>query len=359
MSQKKILIIGRMYSKNGSINGPAAVIKAILEEFKIKKVNFELIDYDDAKIGKLSYLIKVTKKIIFNKNCIVNVHTEGYFIPILIMIISKFKKSHEYFLTVHGIISIQNKFINRKMSKKDTYFENALFRSFPNLICVSEKLKLDMENYFGRKEKVYVINNGIYIKQSELSNKCFDNNKINLITTGGVKRIKGIFEMLDLIKRLNVQNKYNVVLYVYGSFDNEETLKSFNEKVDLYKLKEKVIYAGVIKEKKELYRKYGEAHFNLCLSHYDTFNVAVLESMVVGTPSIVSVQCGAAYLINNYQDGFTVDIDKNYIDDTINILEYAINNGEKYSEIRRNSFESVKQYSWGKTAEDYINLFYK
>lgn len=359
MSLKKILVVGRMYSRTGSINGPAAVIKAIIEEFEKKKIDYELIDYDDAKISKLKYLTKIMIKIILNKNCIVNVHTEGYFIPILIMVISKFKKSHEYFLTVHGIVSIESKFINHEMSKKEIYFEKVLFKKFPNLVCVSEKLKIDIKKYFGREEKVYVINNGIYIDKDAFSNICFKNNEIALITTGGIKRRKGIFESLEFMNILNNKRKYNTILYIYGSFDDEETLKIFNERVKKYNLNERVIYKGIIKEKDELYKKYGEAHLNLCLSHYDTFNVAALESMAVGTPSIVSVQCGAAYLINNYYDGFKIDMEKDYIEDLLKILDYVIDNSEKYFAIRKNSFENVKKYSWSKTAEEYVNLFYK
>jgi glycosyltransferase involved in cell wall biosynthesis len=360
MKDKKILIVGRMFSGDRAISGPASVLKALVQEFSARSVNFEFLEYNTDKVSKVKYILDLIKKTLFKSNLIVNVHTEGLLIPFIVYMISILNRRNEYYLTVHGIYIMDSKYAGRKIKFLKKLQERILIRNFSNIICVSEMLKRDVENIFNRAKNVFVANNGIYIKDIEFKASKPDEKHINLIAAGGVKRIKGIFEALEAVKYINGKSEdLKVYLNVFGSYDSEETLKEFEGLIKSYSLGQHVTYKGVIQDKEELYRKYSAADLNLCNSHYDTFNSSIIESMACGTPSAASKNCGAAYLLDPFIDGFVVDIDGDFKEQLYDIIVNYVSDKDKFNVMRKKAYEKAREYSWKRSAQDYLDIFYK
>jgi glycosyltransferase involved in cell wall biosynthesis len=358
--KKKLVIIGRVFSGKKGVNGPSSVIVSLVNELRRKNVNFELLAYDTEKLSKFKYIKMLFKKVLFKRNLIVNVHTEGFLLPFIVYLISIINPSHEYYLTIHGIYIIQTKFTNVNIKPIIKLQERILINNFPNIICVSEMLKSDIERHFGRRERVFVVNNGVYIKQTEFKTSSIEDNKINLILTGGVKKIKGVFETLEVVQYINNKaDNINTYLKVYGDCDDEHTLIEFDSAVAYMKLKEYVSYEGIIKDKNQLYEKYEKAQLNMCLSHYDTFNSAILESMAVGTPTIASTNCGASYLLHNNEDGFVIDMNETYKERIYEIIKEYVCNEESFNIIRKNAYLAAGKYSWEQAVEVYLNIIFE
>jgi glycosyltransferase involved in cell wall biosynthesis len=359
MTKKKILIIGRVFSSEKGVSGPSSIIMALVKEFQALKVNFELLGYDSDKMSKMKYFMLLFRKVLFSKGMIVNVHTEGFLIPFIVYIISLLNPTHEYYLTIHGIYIIQAKYMGGIIKAGTKRQEEILIRHFPNLICVSEMLRNDIERLFNRTSRVFVANNGIYIEQTDFQEEKKLENSIRLISTGGVKKIKGVFESLELLEYLNSKSEeMKTYLYIYGGADDEETLNAFKETVKKKEIEDFVQYKGVIKNKKELYEKYSEAHLSLALSHYDTFNAAIVESMVCGTPVIASDNCGASYLLRNGEDGFVVKLENSYKENIYQILHHCICETKDFNLIRKNAYNTSRKYSWNKAAKGYLDVLY-
>jgi glycosyltransferase involved in cell wall biosynthesis len=360
MTKKKILIIGRIFSSERGVSGPSSIIMSLVKEFQDQNVNFELLGYDSDKMSKLQYFLQLFKSVLFSKKLIVNVHTEGFLIPFIVYLISMLNHKNEYYLTVHGIYVIQTKFTSLPIKASTKFQEKILIKSFPNIICVSEMLKNDIKRLFNRGSKVFVGNNGIYIQNAEFKNISLHEENIRLITTGGVKKIKGIFESLELVQYINSKSEnLKVYLDVYGGFDDEKTLADFGVAVKHKGLNHFVSYKGIIKDKKELYEKYAESHFNIALSHYDTFNAAVLESMACGTPTIASSKCGASFLINQGVDGFVVEMEHSYKENIYQIIQHFAQESDSFDLVRKNAYNTSRKHDWHKAAKAYVDILYK
>jgi hypothetical protein len=193
MAKKKILIIGRVFSSEKGVSGPSSIIMSLVKEFQAQKVNFELLGYDSDKISKVKYFMLLFKKLLFSRGLIVNVHTEGFLIPFIVYIISLMNPAHQYYLTIHGIYIIQAKYMGGIVKASTKRQEEILVKHFPNLICVSEMLKNDIEKLFNRTARVYVANNGIYMEETEFKEGKTIEDSMKLVSTGGVKKIKGVF----------------------------------------------------------------------------------------------------------------------------------------------------------------------
>lgn len=354
---KKLYLIGTTLGSEKSINGPAAVIHALAREFEKKKIDYEFLDFVEGQVSKAKFITKMVRVILKERNAVINVHTNGFIIPFIVMLLSFLNNRNEYYLTVHGVHKLEIRYYKNK-STMNLILERLLCRHFRNIICVSSILKESIEKIYGRSRAVYVINNGTSIINLPFIEKKFDSDNIKLIMTGGVKPIKGIYELIEIVEYLT-KNNINVSLDIYGSYDDEDTLKTFNRMVDGLKLKEKITYKGVIKDKDTLFKLYKEAHLNMCPSRYDTFNVSALESMVVGTPTVITKQAGASGCIDNNEDGFIVDNDKDLRKQIESIISYLITNEEQYKTISKKAYEKVRELTWEKTAVNYLKLFNK
>lgn len=349
---KKIYIIGKNYENNGG--GPSNIIRGLLSGLKRQNIPVQDICLSE-NFGKCSLVIKLFGIFFKERNCIINVHTDGLKLPKLVYWFSRIDKKNTYFLTVHGIYSVESKFSNT-YKKKYAKIERKLFKNFPNIICVSELLKERIITDFNREKPIYVVQNGI--EDLEFKAKDFKfTQPLRFIMLGGVRARKGILESLDVLTYLN-EKGIKANLDIYGAVENDEIFKQFNEKIRLFNLGEQVNYKGYINVKKTIYEAVHEADLQLCLSKWDTFNVAVLESLVLCTPCVATINCGAKSAITENVNGIVVDLNKE--DYKENILNYVLvllrNSYETFNKIEYLANIINKNYCWDNIVKYYLQI---
>lgn len=350
---KQIYIVGKTY-KNQT-GGPANVIRGLSSALKNRNVNVQVICLSES--FKKSALIRCLLKILFVKrNCIVNVHTDGLKLPKLVYVFSRIDKKNQYFLTVHGLYYIESR-MNGTYSNKYAKIERLLITKFPNLICVSDLLRKRIELDFGRTKNVGTVLNGIdFIENKTLETRkvCFET-PLKLLMLGGVRERKGIFDCIKVVDYLQA-NGIDAKLSVYGVVDSQETYEKFNSRIEELKLNEKIIYKGNLSDKESVYRVIRESDIHLSLSKWDTFNVAIIESLAMGVPCIASDQCGASNAIHQGINGIIVDMKsdewlKIVKDFCVRLINQKI---EENTQIMELASVIRQKYDWDRIVEEYL-----
>lgn len=357
MENKNIVLI--YYNKNKNdipMNGPRVVVKGILNQWEKMGVKFVQIPVNPSSIKDV---IKVINISLFSRNNIINVHQSGYKIPFIVYIISKLNKNNRYFYSIHGCESLQNLMMNKSNYKLRNFIEKILISNFDNIICVSKLQMNDILKTFKVKGSINYVNNAynneINLKENINSSVKYDKENLNFLLAGGIKRNKGIFESIELIKYIKNKNNYkNIKLKIIGDYI-ESDFEQFKEYIKENKLENNIEYIGFLNDKKEVYKLYLESDYILSLSYYDTFNISVIEALSLGKPVIVSSKTGASVFVKNEDIGLVIDLQEinykyilNYIN--ANILKENKDN-------IRNRKEIVSKLNWKNTAEKYLEIF--
>lgn len=348
----RLVIIGNYDEEKN--NGPTGVIKGLIKGFKENDfLNYQMLLFEK-NMKKSQYIVKILKKIHNSKDCVINVHTDGYLIPFFVFMLSLFFKQNKYYLTCHGI-GLMEKQYEVPISRKNLFIEKILYKHFPNLICVSKMQKNDISKIYHRVKNVYVIENGTDAWEYKKKNaKALEKKSdlLRILTLGGLSECKGLHETLKLCKKLH-DNGIKYKLDIYGSVRNEKQYTDFLEELNVLGIQEYVAYKKYIEDKSELYEIIQKYDVMLCLSRYDTFNVAILEAIALGCYCVTSEKCGASEIINSKNLGIVYDYsnDKEVISYFKSIANNQISNENFYQ------YENIrKHYSWKGVSRDYMNL---
>ncbi|MCP1450456.1 glycosyltransferase family 4 protein [Priestia megaterium] len=352
---QQIVIIGKLYERN-KLNGPGNVIFQLQQAFSKLNVDVKYILNNESN-SFFSNIRSIIVNVLFKKGLIVNVHTDGFILALFIYLISLFNRKNSYYLTVHGIYKIESE-MSETTKIRYLILEKFLYQRFSNLICVSSKLAKDIELIYGRNRNVNVVNNGVHriLSTSFQSNKITDGN-IDFIFVGGINKRKGTLETLQVFKYLVDNLDINVHLNIYGAVENKKIKGQYQQYIENHNLEEYITYHGLVYDKSELLRYYANSTFHLCLSLYDTFNVAVLESMSVGCPCILSDRCGAKDIITNKENGYIVAMDENLEDTIFKIIQEVRLNSEKLKQLKSGSRMTANNNTWDVVASKYYKLF--
>lgn len=348
---KKIYLISRL--KNNASSGPSNVVLNLAKSSASRGLDLTPLFLTDDS-SKCLYAIKLIKTILFHKNVVINVHTDGFLLPLFVYILSKFNKSNSYYLTAHGIYRNQTDAMHDKKYSFYCKIEKLLYVKFPTIICVSEMEKNDLICTFERTGEVIVIPNGTDASIVD-GNRTFDNNDdcIELLFLGGLMQVKGYLKVLEFCNYLQ-NHKVKFHLSIYGQ--NEGNSGYFDERVRTYSLEQNISYNGLLKDKKEVYKKIATSDFLLCFSKYDTFNVAIAESLVLGCPVIATNTCGASYLIKNGYNGFVFDYQSIDFKSIMEFIDSFKKDTNKRKKIYNERIEYKTRLSWDNIADMYSKL---
>jgi glycosyltransferase involved in cell wall biosynthesis len=338
------------HTRKNTLNGPANVFESLVKEKNVQ---------DDVRVispesgfKEFSMIMNAFKEELASKERkTFYINADGLKLAMNALMLSKVYNKHEFFLICHGIRKEEDK-IEGVENKKYYIFEGLVLKNFPNIITVSNLTKeLIIKNY-KRKKPVHVIYNGINMEKTESMKEIKEVNKeIKLIASGGMKAIKGIENMVELVEFINSQKgEIKVKLYIYGAYDDE----LYYEKI-MNKIKERndICYGGII-SKEKLYEEYTKSHFTLSLSRLDSFNMSVLEGMSYGTPPVLNHKVGAKEIIEHKVDGFIVD--EKTLEKLYEFFEEIYINPEKYSIMKRKCFEKAEKYTWKEAFKQYTSL---
>ena len=265
------------------------------------------------------------------------------------MLISKINRSNSYYLTLHGIMSIENRINCLPYSEKT---EKKLINKFPNIICVSEYEKNVLKEKFEREKNVFVCYNGCDFYNKEYREKDTESDVITLIDAGGFSRRKNALEVLKLINELN-KNNIKCKYLVYGPILDQEYYEKCKKYASENEINELLEYKGKV-DRKCLIDAYLGSNYCIALSKFDTFNMTVLEAMQTGTPVIVSEDTGISALLKNENAGLVLEnINAKSVIEFLKEKESK----EEYKLICKNAYNLGKRYSKKNMIQEYLKIF--
>lgn len=259
-----------------------------------------------------------------NKNASIYMHIsyKGSFIRAYLIEKYCFKKHINVIVHLHG--SQFDKWYYKSGPRLKRKINSFLVES-NNIIVLGNKWEKIIQS-IEPKAKTTIIENAVFIPAQKVA----WNGTLNILFMGVLIKRKGIFDLVDVLDKLNQDSNLKYTLLIAGSGPEEKELKHvFNEK----KL-HNVQFLGWIKEeeKEAIYRK---AQMMVLPSYNEGMPMALLEAMSYGLP-IVSTDVGdISSLICNGKNGFLVKPGDAY--GMVNGIKFIFNNPNNWEQMSKNS----------------------
>jgi len=220
------------------------------------------------------------------------------------------------------------------------------------IICVSEKVKRQIEETYSKRKDIFVVRTGVNLEDFKQRDKSKIRKEIGLekgriyglhVAKGGYW-IKGLDRVVNISEEIYKKDP-NYRLIVIGP--NYEKNKKFLNKKFIISLEK------VSRERIPLY--YSASDMFFCLSRYEggAPTLVTSESMASGCLLVCSKD-SEQEIIEDDKNGLIIEkFDKNDAEKVMNIL----NNKKKKEEIIRNSIKTIKEFSlekWGKRYMDVL-----
>lgn len=136
---------------------------------------------------------------------------------------------------------------------------------------------------FENEKKTLITSNGIFLKNIE---EAVANNSYDAVFVGRLDEAKGIFELLEIVKKLKIKINDKFSLAILGTGVQEIQVKLI-KKIKELKLDENIKLLGYLNGK-EKYAAMKSAKSFIFPSRDESFPIVVLESLACGLPTIVS-----------------------------------------------------------------------
>lgn len=297
MNKLNVLMIGPARSVKG---GMTTVVDGYYSGKLDQKVNLKYIETvnDKNALSKICKMIKGFFQFIFsiNKYDIVHIHMASRlstFRKGIYIRIAKRKKKR-VILHIHG--AEYKIFYGKECNEKQRKKIRKSFELVDNIIVLSEEWK-DYFKDLVDENKIIVLYNAVKVPE----NFDKDLNTKNILFLGRIGDRKGIFDLLDVIKKLIKQND-DIKLYVGGDGEVER----LQEAIDKNQLTNNVEYIGWTNgEKKDKYLK--EVSYYVLPSYNEGMPMSVLEGMAYKNVTISTNVGGIPKVIHNKENGIIIN----------------------------------------------------
>jgi glycosyltransferase involved in cell wall biosynthesis len=220
------------------------------------------------------------------------------------------------------------------------------------IICVSEKVKRQIEEVYGKRKEMYVIRTGVDLGDFKPRNRSLSKKEINLeenktyglyVGKGGYW-IKGLDRTVKLSEEIYKKNKdYRLIVIgsdykkVRGIIDNKKSL---------------IFIENVPREKMPLY--YSASDIFFCLSRYDggAPTLVTSEAMASGCLLVCSKD-SEQEIIEDNKNGLVIEyFNERDAERIISVLKDKKNKDK----IIKNSIRTIKEFSLEKWGERYLDI---
>ena len=345
------------------------LIKYIKKEYKNLEITWIYFGAGNKKYskGNINYLEIKSSKIEFLKNYINNLKLINIFKKNEFNIINygggfwtyfyKKKNNQEIVHPFHGTVY----YFNKNHFKQFGWFKKILFspllplswiserphKKMDKIICVSEKVKKQVEKLYGKRKNVVVIRTGVDLKNFKARNKIKVKEKLKLeknktyglYVGGGGYWTKGLDRAINLSEELYKLNKKFRLLIIGPEYKKVKHLLN----------KKSVIYLqNVPREKMPKYYSASEMFF--CMSRYEggAPTLVVSEAMASGCLLVCSKD-SKQEIVENMKNSIVI---KKFNEEDAKKILNIYNNEKAKKRIIKHSMETIKNLSldkWGKT----------
>ena len=195
-------------------------------------------------------------------------------------IVDKLSKKYKVILLIHHPVSFEN-MKNGKIEYK--LKERRIFSKADSIISVSNSMKKVIQKMLNSKKEINIIKpavDKIYHNQPPLNT----NNK-TLVTTGSIIPRKNIEKCIEVLSKLDDEWKLSII----GKYHiNDSYYKKLISFINDKNLKHRVTFHDLILNQDDLISILRNSSVYICLSKYEGFGMANLESASLGLPLIVS-----------------------------------------------------------------------
>ncbi len=359
-SNKKITIIGNNNDGAAVSDGGRIKIRLYKSLLEDEGFNVEVIDLNNWKSRFLSIIRKIRKAIRNSESIIIMAGPNGsrLIIP-LVYKLNKNKHTRVVFCPV-GIGTIDkvvrdlppNKLTAFLSSidfggKKDNRFSKYL-SSFNSVILENRVLENCYKSFYNLKNTDVLTNFRVF-NETGMIKRPQNSDDLRCIFLSRVCEEKGILDLVNCVNDINRKERKKIYLDIFGDIQ----LKNKNnllEKTNMY-----VRYRGVIDQKES---------YNI-LSKYDLFILptkyhgegtpgALVESLIAGTPVLVSNYSQSKELIVDDFNGYQFEMDST--ESLSTKLLSILNNKNKLIELSSNAVESSKKFVYKYVKEDFLRL---
>ena len=265
------------------------------------------------------------------------------------------KKISQKPLIVHVHATEFDRTANQGVNQSVFEIEKEGFEKADGIIAVSHLVKRNLIKHYGvQEQKIKVVYNGIekedYVQKPEKSlgiEKLKKNGYKIVLFLGRLTVQKGPDYFIEAAKlALNYNPK--IVFLVAGSGDMENQMI---EKVAKLGISDKVIFSGFLRGK-EWSQAFQEADLFVMPSVSEPFGLVALESMINGTPVLISKQSGVSEVARN-----ALKTDFWDVEEMANKILTTLNSQGMQSVLKKEGAKEAENLSWQKAARQCLAFY--
>lgn len=296
------------------------VANSNIHTFNLIENGFNVTTVNIFRIKIFSYLIAYIVgmwRVIFNDFIYIYYPNNFKFLALFAKLIGK-----DYGLYLRGSLGI-----NSRLSK-------FLYKHSLVVFCVSPILTKMVVDYGGlgldKKPTIPfcyedIVFDRVYIKKD----------KYNILYLGRTDKDKGLFELIDAVKKLiSMQFKFKVDIVGDGN-----VLEQLKNKVNENGVGDVITFHGAIMEKDMIKNFYLNADIYIFPTYHEGFPRTLCEAMIFGTPVITTFVGGIPGFMK--EDFNSIKIDTKSVDSIVEKLTYGLKNYEELSKIAQKATETV------------------
>lgn len=217
-------------------------------------------------------------------------------------------------------------------------------------VLVQNETLLECYKDFYHLNNVFILNNfrNISIEPREYPNW----DKMQIIFLSRITKNKGILDLMRAVHELIDKVQLNISLNIYGEIQltNEE-----KKEFDSYLNGTSIIYHGQVSSDKSIATIRNNHLFCLPTKyHGEGTSGALIESMIAGTPALVSSYSQAKDLIHNQEDGIIFEL--NNYDDLVNKIKFCYENYELLKKISNNVQVTAKKFVFSTYKDEFFDF---
>ena len=170
--------------------------------------------------------------------------------------------------------------ISNPVSKYSKLFQE-IYLKFDKIIGVSNDVIKEFLKYKANDTDVVynLIDKEKILSGSKKDKVNYPKDKLNLVTVGRMHYQKGYDRLIEVLNRLNIENKLsNVLVHIVGDGPDELKLRDL---VSKYNLQDKIKFLG---RKANPYPYIANADLFLLPSRYEAYSIVVLETLTLKVP---------------------------------------------------------------------------
>ena len=196
----------------------------------------------------------------------------------LIKILSK---KYNIILLIHHPVSYEE---NKNGDISSKLKERKVFSHAKRIITVSHTMKKIIKNMLTKNKNIDVIYPGVdnIYCQNKITNLSINH---NIATTGAVIPRKNIEKCIETLSHLS--EKWTLSIFG-GFYDSDPYYKNLISKINYYNLENRVVFHNTIDDEKILIEHLKNSRVYLCLSKYEGYGMANIESATIGLPLVVA-----------------------------------------------------------------------